>query len=144
MGSFVLTAQKATKESPIGGKARALLSLCRAGFPVPEWAIIIPEAWSAGNDPANRATLEREILDDLLKYLPDIDLFAVRSSASDEDGAEHSFAGQLESYLFVPREKLLEKGREVWASGFSERIAAYRKERCLLLPRSRLQSWCSA
>ena len=131
MESFVLTAQAASNDSPIGGKARALLSLCQAGFSVPEWAVIVPEAWLAWNDPNNRVKLEIDLLGELAKALPNVDMFAVRSSASDEDGVEHSFAGQLESYLFVPREKLLEKVREVWASGFSERIASYRKERGL-------------
>ncbi len=131
MESFVLTAQAASNDSPIGGKARALLSLCRAGFFVPEWAVIVPDAWLAWNDPNNRVKLEIDLLGELAKALPNVDMFAVRSSASDEDGLEHSFAGQLESYLFVPREKLLEKVREVWASGFSERIASYRKERGL-------------
>jgi pyruvate,water dikinase len=59
--------------------------------------------------------------------------FAVRSSASDEDGVEHSFAGQLESFLFVPRERVSEKVAAVWRSGFSERIVAYRKQHGLAL-----------
>ena len=128
MDSPVLTSREATSESPLGGKARALLSLCRAGMPIPEWAVVVPSAWLMWNDLANRGALETELPGKLLKVLPEVDLFAVRSSANDEDGAEHSFAGQLESYLFVPREKLMEKIGEVWASGFSERIATYRKE----------------
>lgn len=131
MESFVLTLREATPASPLGGKARALLSLCRAGFSVPQWAVVVPEAWTAWNNPAQREAVEKRLLDDLLSALPGVKTFAVRSSASDEDGAEHSFAGQLESYLFVPREKLLEKIRAVWESGFSERIAAYRRERGL-------------
>src|SRR4029078_12157553 len=35
------------------------------------------------------------------RLAPNAEPIAVRSSASDEDGAEHSFAGQLESVLYL-------------------------------------------
>ncbi|MFO1448411.1 MAG: PEP/pyruvate-binding domain-containing protein [Opitutaceae bacterium] len=58
--------------------------------------------------------------------------FAVRSSAVEEDGAEHSFAGQLSwTTSFRPSDRLLEKVEAVWRSGFSERILAYRREQGL-------------
>jgi pyruvate,water dikinase len=62
---------------------------------------------------------------------PAANFFAVRSSALDEDGAEHSFAGQLDSFLFVPPERIPDKVEAVRRSGFSERILAYRRERGL-------------
>jgi len=52
----------------------------------------------------------------------------------EEDGAEHSFAGQLESFLFVPREKVDEAVANVWRSAFSERLLVYRRERGLTGP----------
>jgi pyruvate,water dikinase len=52
----------------------------------------------------------------------------VRSSAGDEDCAQHSFAGQLESFLFVEPAEVPEKVAAVWRSAFSERILAYRRE----------------
>lgn len=52
---------------------------------------------------------------------------AVRSSAADEDSAQHSFAGQLSSYLFVSSAEEAERRvRQCWASGFSERGLSYR------------------
>src|SRR5262249_13409601 len=61
---------------------------------------------------------------------------AVRSSASDEDGAQHSFAGQLDSFLFVPPGDVARKAAAVWQSGFSERVFAYRQAHGLdALPR---------
>jgi len=54
-------------------------------------------------------------------------LFAVRSSASDEDGAERSHAGQYESHLNLRGlEPIKEAVRDVWASWFSERAIGYR------------------
>src|SRR5690606_37999037 len=61
-------------------------------------------------------------------------LFAVRSSAVDEDGTQHSFAGQLESFLFVPAEQVIRRVADVWRSGFSPRVLAYRREHGLPLP----------
>jgi pyruvate,water dikinase len=54
--------------------------------------------------------------------------FSVRSSASDEDGASHSFAGQLSSFLYVKEpDEILKFIKMCWASGFSERGLVYRK-----------------
>ena len=49
----------------------------------------------------------------------------MRSSASDEDGSEHSFAGQLDSHLKVPPAEVPARVADVWRSGFSERVLAY-------------------
>lgn len=51
---------------------------------------------------------------------------AVRSSAVGEDSATASFAGQLDTYLFVPRERLIEAILRCFASAFSERALLYR------------------
>ncbi len=61
-------------------------------------------------------------------------LISVRSSAADEDSAAHSFAGQLSSYLYVDSlEDTQAKVRACWASNFSARALAYRKEHRLSL-----------
>jgi pyruvate,water dikinase len=46
---------------------------------------------------------------------------AVRSSATAEDGADHAWAGQLESYLNTTQDTLLEKVQHCWASLFTPR-----------------------
>ncbi len=56
---------------------------------------------------------------------------AVRSSATAEDGAEHAWAGQLESYLNTTDEDLLDKVRKCWSSLFTPRAVFYRFEKGL-------------
>ncbi len=56
-------------------------------------------------------------------------LLSVRSSVIGEDSTEHSFAGQMDSYLNVKREGVVRTIRKVWASAFSSRALAYRKQR---------------
>lgn len=52
---------------------------------------------------------------------------AVRSSAVGEDSAQHSFAGQLSSFLYVESEEdALRYLKECWASAYSARGLAYR------------------
>ncbi len=132
---------------PLGGKARALWTLGQAGFPVPRWLAVLPEALMASLPPDQRAQptaaiatagLAPELAAELLALLPRVDAqatrWAVRSSASDEDGAAHSFAGQLESFLDVPAGEVPARIADVWRSGFTERVVAYRRERSLPLP----------
>jgi pyruvate,water dikinase len=56
---------------------------------------------------------------------------AVRSSATAEDGKDHAWAGQLESYLNVKEEDLIEKVKHCWASLFTPRAIFYRFEKGL-------------
>ncbi|MBJ7331580.1 MAG: hypothetical protein JHC95_16925 [Solirubrobacteraceae bacterium] len=52
--------------------------------------------------------------------------YAVRSSMVGEDGADHSFAGQLESVLHVPdTEGVIRAVLSCWGSAFSPRAIAY-------------------
>ena len=61
-------------------------------------------------------------------YHPGVDV-AVRSSATTEDSAEASFAGQYESYLNVSGEQdIIEKWRRCVASMFTERAIGYHIE----------------
>src|SRR5215208_642933 len=58
-------------------------------------------------------------------------LFSVRSSAVGEDAAEHSFAGQMDSFLNVPLGAVPDAVRKVWASAFSPRVLVYRRRKGL-------------
>ena len=124
-----------------GGKACALASLAAAGFRIPPFFVVQPEALL---DRANVDALEINEavgaeLDAAMRLLADATngtYFAVRSSAFDEDGVQHSFAGQFESYLYVKPEDVPARILDVWKSAFSERIIAYRKERGLSAQRA--------
>lgn len=54
---------------------------------------------------------------------------AVRSSATAEDGAEHAWAGQLESFLNTNEDALLDNVRKCWGSLFTPRAIFYRFEK---------------
>lgn len=108
---------------PVGGKASSLGALSGAGFSVPAWCVVLPDASD---------THFMEELQGFLEQHPG--LLAVRSSALDEDGQSHSFAGQLESFLNVGHADLVDKIRAVRESGASERIILYRRHAGLSLP----------
>ena len=77
-------------------------------------ALVLPPAVAAQVEQAVHTTFDDDAL------------VAVRSSASDEDGADHSFAGLHDSLLFVPTDEIIDAIRRVWASAFSERAVGYR------------------
>lgn len=124
----ILRGADAIASSAAGGKARALARAETFGLPVPAWFVIATE----GSDPNAELAMDDAVAETISAAARDLaagdGLLAVRSSAGDEDGAAHSFAGQLESFLNVRPEEVVEKVREVWRSGFSERILTYRRE----------------
>ncbi len=152
---YIVRAGEAPRQAPLGGKARALAALHRARLPIPPWLVVLPEAFEDSLGPDRLARLHqcrtaaelhavladvvvhplvtKELETALAELSPAGERLAVRSSASDEDGAQHSFAGQLESYLFVPPAEVAARLVDVWRSGFSERIVAYRQEQQLSL-----------
>ncbi|MBT6432817.1 MAG: phosphoenolpyruvate synthase, partial [Deltaproteobacteria bacterium] len=74
------------------------------------------------------APLDGALLDEItgsVKTLGDSEL-AVRSSMVGEDSAEHSFAGQLDSFLFQKTPEDVSRSlRACWASAFGDRSIAY-------------------
>jgi pyruvate,water dikinase len=82
---------------------------------------------AAGLDPADAARLAA----DLDRVLPGEALVAVRSSAVGEDGGEDSFAGQLDSFLGVPRAEVAARVLDVVASAYGARALRYRRARGL-------------
>ncbi|MGF1450757.1 MAG: PEP/pyruvate-binding domain-containing protein [Opitutales bacterium] len=114
-----------------GGKARSLLWVRRLGFAVPDWIVILPGLCPSEDGSGSFAVSdgEREALERDLQALAGAGARrAVRSSALSEDGNAASFAGQLESFLDVPTDAVAERVGQVWRSGFTERVRAYRRQ----------------
>lgn len=114
----------------LGGKGAQLAELARMGLPVPPWFCVTTLACDellAGKrlSPAARAALLAEF--DAL--FPSGARVAVRSSAEAEDSGKDSFAGQLDTFLFVTRDELVDRVLACVASAGSDRVALYRARR---------------
>lgn len=108
-----------------GNKAYRLARLRGAGVPVPDGAVLTGEfltTFASAGPQARRKQLDR------LWRAVGADKLAVRSSASAEDGAAHSFAGVFESVLNVDRAGLEEAITKVMASFTAERVKSYAME----------------
>lgn len=77
--------------------------------------------------------IPKDIAEEIEKEFKKLDskFVAVRSSATAEDGSEHAWAGQLESFLNTTEETLLENIRKCWSSLFTPRAIFYRFEKNL-------------
>ena len=121
----------------LGGKARSLYELQHSAtgeFPIPDWFVVTPEAFVAGQGVALTDAVKAALEEAIARLCPAGEFVAVRSSALEEDGATLSFAGQLESYLFVPPEQVGDRIVQVWKSATSDRLLAYRREHGLTEP----------
>ncbi|MDD0852842.1 phosphoenolpyruvate synthase [Halobacteriovorax sp. GB3] len=141
-----------------GGKGHNLYKLSNEGFNVPSWFVIPPhffENYKIENEIDQKIALILESKEDnktkelsikntilsanyslemtkeLLKRREALksEYIAVRSSALDEDGGAHSFAGMLESALYIKDDDFFLKAiKNCWASAYSERSLSYRSE----------------
>jgi len=126
-----------------GGKGANLGELIRAGFPVPKGFVITTDAFGLvmgaakieARDPAAARDAMRsvEMPGTLVTAVRDAyrglgsGKVAVRSSATAEDLAEASFAGQQDTILDVEGDDaLFDAVRRCWASLWNERAVAYR------------------
>ncbi len=127
----------------IGGKGLNLYRLKKIGLNVPDWVVIDQNALETLlNGDAKARFDQKEICNVIDDYEFDDDfldtlresftesksqLFAVRSSAVQEDGQSFSFAGQFETYLYVNFLDIPKFVKEIWKSNFSDRVANYQK-----------------
>ncbi len=119
-----------TDDALLGGKAKGLARLLRAGARVPRAFVLSAEHFpQEAEDVARFPPLGDDLRAalhatwDALGRRP----VAVRSSGLDEDGSASSFAGQFDTVLGVDSIGALEAAvRRCWSSAFSERAAAYR------------------
>ena len=91
----------------------------------------------AASEKIRKLILKAEILENIAKAILQsfnelgAEYVAVRSSATAEDGHEHAWAGQLESYLNITKEAVLDKVKLCWSSLFTPRAIFYRMEKGL-------------
>ncbi|MEU4219568.1 PEP/pyruvate-binding domain-containing protein [Actinoplanes sp. NPDC026623] len=126
-----------------GGKAAALARLLAAGLPVPPGFVIPTTAYAeavAGAGTARRqverAPMPAALVEAISRGLgrlagPSGEAYvAVRSSATGEDTAEATAAGQHDTFLGVSgADRVAEAVRGCWASLWSERAVEYRRRR---------------
>lgn len=110
-----------------GGKAFWLQQLQKAGYKVPRFFVI------ESQEILNESLLEKRLDEDI-----ETPFVAVRSSASAEDGAHQSYAGQFLTKLYVPAKPsdVLAAIEEVRASLQSELVTAYQGEESGMIPMS--------
>lgn len=114
-----------------GGKGASLARGTQAGLPVPEGCVVTVAAyrdWLADGCPDRVPAALQAALAGWLSAWPAAARFAVRSSATAEDGLQHAFAGQHETWLNVPAAEVAERVRDCWLSLGAERAVVYRRE----------------
>jgi pyruvate,water dikinase len=114
----------------VGGKARGFAVIARAGLPAPHGFVVTTAAYRAAAADSGRmpAAVARQVTS-LVAAMGDAPL-AVRSSATGEDGDEHSHAGQYLTRLGVRGpDAVLDAIHACWASADGEHAEAYRNHR---------------
>jgi phosphoenolpyruvate synthase/pyruvate phosphate dikinase len=109
----------------VGGKAASLGELSQNGVAVPDGFVVTTDAFTTFKD-----RLSDSFSDALRKAFVSLgaERVAVRSSAVGEDSDEASWAGQLETYLNVTKDDLLQAIQDCWQSATSDRAKSYAKE----------------
>lgn len=138
---YTVGLDEAAPRERVGGKAWGLMLAKRAGFDVPDGFVLTTSAFDVMFDlvvPGVRSTeeLRRALLEQPLPVHLEEELraatqggtglWAVRSSAFDEDG-KRSFAGQQHTVLNVTgMDALIQAVRQVWASLYEPSALMYR------------------
>ncbi len=115
----MILVNKATSVEDIGGKAFALLSLNVRNTPP---LVVVPSSYFEKEE-----KLKEDLKQELKSVLDEKKLYAVRSSAIDEDSGRASFAGIHRSFLKVSAADVYERIQEVYKSAFSDVAIEYRK-----------------
>jgi pyruvate,water dikinase len=111
----------------VGGKGLSLGRMASAGLPVPAGFVVTTDAYRRLSGPGIPSDLG--FVDSFASAYRAIGegAVAVRSSATGEDGAEVSFAGQQETYLgVVGLAAVIDAVEKCWRSLHTERAVAYR------------------
>jgi hypothetical protein len=119
----------------IGGKAANLYKLQELGAPGSQMGWVVPQdvlletsglqhadGLAVAAEKISSAQFPADLLQQILAHLAASETarFAVRSSAIDEDGSTHSFAGQFETFLNVSAADIPGCVEEIWRSVLAE------------------------
>lgn len=139
--NWIITEVKPENHKDIGGKAKNLYALQELGINVPKWAVVPQQVLlnqltsSSEVDEVKKQLNELKVSEALLQELAvyfgsefNSKKYSIRSSAIDEDGKKFSFAGQYETFLHVPFDRIGESIKHIWSSVVSDRVLKYRKE----------------
>lgn len=159
MASPIIRPNAAMQTAPVtllGGKGAQLMTLGRYNAPVPDWFCVSTPAFTqfvqehapqwaiSANTTAARAALRQHLLDSplptslqreleeataaLLRRSPSGAL-SVRSSATVEDSAAASYAGQFDTFLGVTDVRsAIQHIKQCWASLWAERVFHYQQQ----------------
>jgi pyruvate,water dikinase len=107
----------------VGGKGASLGEMIQAGISVPSGFVITTQVYQNFIN----EQLPVEVREEILKAFNSLgeERVAVRSSAVAEDSTQASLAGQLETFLNVKKEDLIDSVRDCWNSIKSDRALAY-------------------
>jgi pyruvate,water dikinase len=112
----------------VGGKAYSLFKLLDLGAPVPPFFVLTTSAYRSSKDGKLGAELRSEVGSALMRL--GNGAVAVRSSATAEDSADHSFAGVFESVLDVKGlDQVCEAIEYCWKSHAGARARSYLEDR---------------
>ncbi|HQU36283.1 MAG TPA: PEP/pyruvate-binding domain-containing protein, partial [Anaerolineales bacterium] len=130
MKSYItpLDAESQAAKSDVGGKGLSLLWIAQQGFRTAPGFIVTTAAFLDGQ--FGSAALQPEI-DATIRaaYKKLGGRVAVRSSMVGEDGAEASFAGQLDTHLNITgADEVVKTVRACWASMLNPRVSEYIKQ----------------
>jgi phosphohistidine swiveling domain-containing protein len=125
LGVGIVPLREAERLVNCGNKAYRLARLRGAGVPVPDGVVLTRDflaAFASADTQGRRKQLDR------LWREVGAERVAVRSSATAEDGAQHSFAGVFESVLNVERANLEDAIAQVTSSFTADRVKSYATE----------------
>ena len=130
MSQIILDTEKIAPVELIGGKAKGLLKLKSLEERLNEEVIyrgnvIVPRFFMVPSS-LNLAENYKEILETANSL--NTKKYAVRSSSVLEDNGEHSFDGIFDTYLDVPKDKLVRTIHQVRKSARSEKAVKYAEE----------------
>ncbi|MGD9376025.1 MAG: PEP/pyruvate-binding domain-containing protein [Anaerolineae bacterium] len=122
--SYLFDLASRWRSRTMGNKAKKLRFLLRHQFPVPATLVCSSDAYLRYR--AGDPHIAQQLRSELRKKLDPDKAYAVRSSASIEDGQDHSFAGQFKTLLDVQGvDGIAQAVQEVWEAAQAASVATY-------------------